>query len=511
MRINKTIVHIAYEVAPYFKQGGLGDVLSALPNHLAQKYNNIVISFYYKGLMNQLNNYSTGFLDIQINGMDYVYKYYHLRRNNVYYYFLNMEDEYIFANNGINQLNGENPYKNHSPVLLFIYLGKAILKLIQNNLPTIDYIICHDWHGCGIFCYSNTLESIKSLSKKKITTSILIHNYDHQGKISEDIFPYLEYEPYHTLNKIYLKFNSVTLLGLSIQKADSILTVSKGYAEELNNAKLPHENLKFILKSNKTVQGLQNGVDYTIWHPKKSPYLDIKYNINSFNLKNKHKNEVFKKYNLNCNNICNTPLLLYMNRLTEQKGVNLLFDAFRNDQTHAITFYRNLFKLNCKFIILGNPSGGISGKIAQSLYHFVEIFPNSFHYDPNYNESNAHKLLAAADMVLIPSFFEPCGLVQLYAMAFGTIPLVRPVGGLKDSVRSVKNNEKSPTGFYINSFSREALYGTIKNAINIFRNYPDKWNNIVLTAMQENFSWEKKVKQYFDFLNHSQVSQNIDV
>jgi len=128
-------------------------------------------------------------------------------------------------------------------------------------------------------------------------------------------------------------------------------------------------------------------------------------------------------------------------------------------------------------------------------------FKDSFYYSPYYNEKNAHKYLAAADIVLLPSVFEPCGLVQLYSMAFGSIPIVRPVGGLKDTVRCFFEEENKSTGFYIKDFNRNALSDSIKKAVEIYKNCPAIWETIIINAMNENFSWEKEVQNYFDFID----------
>jgi starch synthase len=213
----KHIVHIAYEVAPYYKNGGLGDVVGALPQYLSREYNNTVVSFYYKGMMKHIDNYISDDFYIEIQGVDYKFRYYYFKKSQIDYYFLNMEDEYLYCDYGFNTLNGDNPYKNFSSVIIFLYFGKAALKLIQLKIPTITLLICHDWHGAGIFAYPSIMKSTTIKFNSEIFSVILIHNYGYQGNVYEDVFPFLEEEPLALLKSIYSRFGSATLLSLAIE------------------------------------------------------------------------------------------------------------------------------------------------------------------------------------------------------------------------------------------------------------------------------------------------------
>jgi starch synthase len=501
MDMKKHVVHIANEVAPYYKNGGLGDVVGALPQYLSREYKNTVVSFYYKGMMNHIENYISDDFYIEMQGVDYHFTYYYFRKFEVDYYFLNMEDEYVFCDYSYNVINGENPYKNFSSIIVFLFFGKAVLKLIQLKISTVTLLLCHDWHGAGIFGYPSILNEISTQFKTKIYSIILIHNYGYQGNVYEDVLPFLEEEPLALLKDIYSKFGSATLLSLAIEQANYVLTVSKNYAKELMEDILPHENIKFISSNKQKIIGLLNGVDYSIWHPKSSPYLTRNYDINSRESKLYYKKQIFEKCGFESKDIEKIPLILYMCRLTEQKGISLFFDTHDKSQKAAILFFKDFLNLGLKLIIYGTPSDGIKGEIHKSLTTISNVFRDSCYYSPEYNERGAHHFLAAADIVLLPSLFEPCGLVQIYSMAFGAVPIVRPIGGLKDTVICYSEKGNRSTGFYMDSFCRESLYNATKKAVDIFRCHPDIWERIQSNAMEQDFSWEKNIQHYFDFIN----------
>lgn len=507
MRIKRSIVHIAHEVAPYYKNGGLGDVVSSLPHYLSKKYKNVIISFYYKGLMNFFDNYITDDFFIEMQGVDYKFNYYYLSKNDVDYFFLNLEDEQVFCTYSHNALNGKNAYKNFSSIAVFLYFGKAALKLIQLKVSNLAFIICHDWHAAGIFAYPSLTHILKMQSQIDFRTILLIHHYGHQGNIYEDIYPFLEDEPLELIKDLYLNYGSATLLGLAIEHADYLLTVSENYAKELKNGKLPHENLKYILQNKKNIIGMPNGADYSEWHPENSPFLTTNYNVNSKENKLIFKNEIFQKYGFDIQNIEETPLVLYMCRLTIQKGINLFYDSYDSKQEAATDFFNKYLKLGLKFIIYGEPSGGIKGNIHKSLTLISQKYPESFYYNPNYDDENAHIFLAASDIVLMPSLFEPCGLVQLYAMAFGAVPIVNQVGGLKDTVNNYYEKQRLPTGFYMENCNRKGLYDTTKKVVEIYKNHPDKWEQIQINAMKQDFSWNKNIQNYFDFFE--EIEKNV--
>jgi starch synthase len=499
------IVHIANEIAPYYKNGGLGDVVGALSQYLSKEYSNTVIAFYYK---DRMKHFKPCFIDsyfIEMLGLNYSFTYYYFRKRNVDYYFLNMEDEYVFCDTGFNNFNGDNPYKNLSSTLIYLYFAKAALKLIQLKIGSLTTIICHDWHGAGIFGYPTMLKDISKRNGINVFTIILIHNYGHQGNVYEDVFQFLEEEPLVLFKKIFTKFGSATLLSLAIENADYILTVSSNYANEIKEGIVPHEGIKYIINSQKKIYGLMNGVDYSVWHPTSSPYLAQHYNSNLIKKKLLYKKQVFDIFGFGACDSKEIPLILFMCRLTEQKGINLFFDRYNQSQDEAIEFIKKILELNIKLVIYGKPSDGIYGKIHKSLKLISSKFQDSFYYSPDYNDENAHLLLAAADIILMPSLYEPCGLTQLYAMAFGTIPIVRPVGGLKDSVKCYFEKENEATGFYMDSFCRESLYKTTKRAIELFKCRPYLWKQLQLNAMKQDFSWEKNIKPYFHFINEHTI------
>lgn len=496
------IVHLASEVAPFYKRGGLGDVVGALPKYLSERQQNVVISFFYENRMKGIDLETKKAIQINIQGIEYEFVYYHHRSEQVDYYFLNMSDQHIFsdqeAGEGDKLLeDGEKPYKHNSSFFIYIYFAKAALKLIDALKLLPEYLIFHDWHVCGCFAFRQLMENIRP--EQNYTTILLIHNYEYQGEILPDSLHLLSREVVDELSPVLAKYGTATLLSLGLKNADYVATVSDGYAKELEAGVLPHTGLKFLeLIKRKKIYALPNGIDPLLWSPQNSPYLSDPYDqFSALEMKKKAKKELLEKLQFSP---ADDPVILMMARLTEQKGITLLMNFWDNEET-AMKNLEELLDQGVRLIVCGRPSGGTNGNVHKRFSLAAQRFPGRFCYLSEYNEELAHQLLAASDAVLCPSLFEPCGLVQLYGMSFGAIPVVRAVGGLRDTVKSYQQNPSAATGFYIEEFSHSSLCTTFKQLAQVYKLQPEEWNRIVKRTMNEDFSWEKVRKIYFQFFD----------
>jgi len=509
MSKNKTIIHLTSEVSPFYKRGGLGDIVGALPQYLESKrYHNIVICPFYEGKMRYLNNCTATNRSMKYQGLSYGFKSYYLRKNNIEYYFIRLSDANILSD--LESNDGYKPYSAPVNIVPYFYFAKAVLRLIIDCQLSPDYMFCHDWQTGGFFGFTNLNNEIKN--NKNFKCLFMIHNYEFQGDLYKDIYKFLERDVVDNLKVIFSRYGSASLLALALKNSDYVATVSHTYAKELINNKVPHIGLKYLDLCNRRILSFLNGIDHSLWKPDNNPFLPISYDIDSLENKKKIKEMIYRRCGFDDPGNMDIPLVLLMARLTPQKGIGLFIDYYNKKHQHCIIDnMKNFLDLGIRLIIYGNPGGGKNGKINTSLSLLQENFPGEFLYINEYSEDLAHQLLAAADILLAPSIFEPCGLVQIYAMAFGTVPVVCAVGGLKDTLRCYLDQPINATGFHIAHFSRKCLFETMREVINIFYQKPSEWRKIVERAMKEDFSWNKMKNQYFNFLNATAEDKEIEL
>lgn len=499
MKEEKTIIHLTSEVMPFYKRGGLADVAGSLPNYLNKTHRNIVISFYYRGRMKHLEKAKKSSFFIQIQGIDYKCYQYTITRAGIDYYFLNLEDEHVFSETEERGMSvdedGNSGYQTDIPILAYFYFAKAALTLIQNLELRSDVILLHDWHVCGLFAFPETLGRLEA--KYDFFTMLLIHNFDFQGNILPDVFHLLDKESQKPVKDIFDKHNSVTLLSLGLEYAKVISTVSDNYGKELVNQSVPHTGLDYLSGKEESIHSFQNGTDNKFWNPFKSPFIQSNFSVKNLSGKQQNKEALVQHCNLPAGD---GPLVLFMARLTEQKGTSLLMD-FRKKPCEAMDQLANVLSTGIRLIVYGKPAGGKKGVMHQYLSLANQQFPEQFYYDWDYSDAMAHQMLAGADMVLCPSLFEPCGLVHLYGMAFGAIPIVRPVGGLKDTVLNYTSDNITGTGFYIDEYNQESLVITLRRAVQLYNEDKRQWLQLMRRAMTTDFSWKRMIQPYLNFFD----------
>lgn len=492
------IIHLASEVAPFYKRGGLGDVVGTLPKYMSTRQPNTVISFYYKNRMKSLSPFPVGILSVDIDNIIYAFYYYHALVDEVDYYFLNMADELLLSDmesgeSDSTEEDGEKPYGENFPFMVYLYFAKAALQLVEHLEIKPDYMFLHDWHVCGCFAYPSLLQKLPSHCK----TVLMIHNYAFQGEIYPDQLHMLEEEPLEEILSIFETFGSATFFALAFKNANYVATVSQTYADELNKGTLPHTGLRYFqLIQERKIFALPNGIDAANWSPGNSPFLDKHYDLKSCRQgKKEWKRRISAELKISNDS---QPLVLFMARITDQKGINLLMNLWGSEED-AMQQIGQLLKSGIKLLVYGRPARGIKGSIHKRLSMAQERYPEQFRYIHTYTEEKAHQYLAASDIVLCPSLFEPCGLVQMYALAFGAVPIVRPVGGLKDTVLPHGQDPEISTGFYVQEFSQESLLHAVQQAALVYAEH-EEWQRIITRGMSQNYSWEKVMYGYDAFL-----------
>ncbi len=491
----RTIVHVTSEVAPFYKRGGLGDVAGALPIYLENpEYHNIVISLYYDEKMKHLEEAVEESFVITFHGVPYRFSTFSVERKGILYYFIRLSDSSILSD--LENNDGFKPYAAPSAIVPFFYFARAALQVVLHNRHFPDFLFCHDWQTGGVFAFPDILQELHA--ENPFTRVFMIHNYDFQGPLYHDICRYLEPQNNREIEAVLNRFGHATLLALALKNCDYAAAVSHTYARELMARDAPHLGLDYLSLLKHNVHSFLNGSDTSLWQPRDNPFLSLNYDEDSLDKKRELKLEFLSRHSSNGDRRPDQPLVLMLCRLTVQKGIGLFADYFEDEES-IVDHMRSFLELGIRFVIHGNPAGGMNSVIHQRLAKLAKTFHQSFIYLPGYSEESAHQLLAAADILLAPSLFEPCGLIQIYAMAFGTVPVVRPVGGMKDTVDCYNDNPSHATGFHIPQFTRESLIQTIGQAVSIYRHHPQLWQQMMKRGMARDFSWHRMKHQYFNF------------
>ncbi len=476
------ILFVATEAAPFIKIGGLGEVMYALPRALRElghdarviipKYASITgdkykFQYHVEGLA--INDKSENSERSIICNVKILEQDSGERTTN---YFL--ENQEYFEQRG-------SVYGYDDDAARWTVLCRGTLEFIKKNDWIPDVIVGSDWQG-GLIPNLIKTEYANDPVISKIATVFSIHNLHYQGMFDHHHINELDYDDGQstipTLSDARLLKTNFMRRG--IRYADVINTVSPTYAQEIITREYG-ELLDTILQERRSrIFGILNGIDYVSNNPISNPHVEFKYNQKS--LSERAKNKVFlqKKFNLEEN--LDVPIFAIVSRLSEQKGLDLLVET--------IEPLLNNYKF--QFIVLGTGDsrfltlfGDLDKKYEQVASHL------------SFDRALPHNIYAGADIILVPSRFEPCGLVQMEAMRYGAIPLVRKTGGLADSVEQYSPITKTGTGFVFENYDKFALFGKMVEAIEAFK-YKDNWKGMQKRAMSTNFSWTKSAKEYVE-------------
>ena len=473
------ITFIATEIDALAKTGGLGDVAKALPIAMQKRGHDIrvICPFYQIMQKNNLLKDATSIKNINftLDNKDYNFSVKQIVIQNVPIYLLDYpkyfdrEDLYSTGYNAYSD-NGER----------FSFFSLACLYFLKHINFKCDIIHINDWHTALVpsfleYFFKNDPFFIDS------KTVLTLHNASFQGEFSPKNLPddFLEFE--NDSNKE--NKNHINFLKAGLVRADKIVAVSPTYAKELQTDLGSHNILDIFLRRKDSLSGILNGCSYTDWNPATDKYLSANYSHDSIVNKSKCKLDLQKYFHFESD--LKTPMIGLVSRITQQKGIVLLLNILEE-----------LIKEDIQIIIVGTGDPVLIAK----LKVFAANHPDKFHFEDIYRVEISHKLIAGLDYFLMPSLFEPCGLTQMYSLAYGTPPIVRSVGGLKDTVTAYNYLEEVNTanGFvFYNSCSTE-FQNTIKKALDIYKNHPKKYREIQQNAMQTHFFWSIAAKQYED-------------
>lgn len=471
----KNIMFVASEAVPFIKTGGLADVVGSLPACFDRRYFDVrvMIPKYncMAGKYKDMLEYITCFY-MEYNGRNTYVGVFKAEWNGVTYYFI--DNEYYFS--------GDSPYTNDGKWDLerFIFFSRAALSV----LPLIDFhpdiIHCHDWQTGLIPVYLHDSFSGGDFFRS-MKSVITIHNLKFQGTWDvKTVQQYSGLSSYYFAPDKLEAYKDANVLKGGLVYADAITTVSRTYAEEI---KTPFygEKLDGLLRArDHDLRGIVNGIDYDSYNPATDKMLDKKYNQKNFR-KEKIKNKRALQNQLGLERRDDAFMIGIVSRLTDQKGFDLI--SYVMDE---------LCQDDIQLVVLGTGEE----KYENMFRHFDWKYNSKVRANIYYSEELSHKIYGSCDAFLMPSLFEPCGLSQLMALRYGTVPIVRETGGLKDTVEPYNEYEGTGTGFSFANYNAHEMLGAIHYAHNIYVNRRREWNKIIDRAMQADFSWEVSARQY---------------
>ena len=465
------ILFVASEANPFIKTGGLGDVIGALPvslKELGQEVRVVIPNYsdINRDIKDNLKFVSSftvkvGWRNQYCGILEYEYE-------GVIFYLL--DNEYYFKRCGL--------YGYYDDGERFAFFSRAVLNFLNQIDWSPDVIHCNDWQTAMIPVL-HKLEYIREEKFKNVKTVFSIHNLLFKGMYSPDVLPELfgyDYEPF--LNGSLEHDGAVSFLKGGINYSDKVTTVSKSYVEEIKTPEYG-EGLEGLLQyRGMYLEGIVNGIDYKEYNPKTDKNIYVNYDIETIDNKHLNKEELQKELNLPIDK--EVPMIGLVSRLTHQKGCDLI-----------VKILDELLKENIQVVIVG--TGDYIYE--ESFKSFAFRYPEKISSNIKFSNELAHKVYAASDMFLMPSLFEPCGLGQLIALRYGSIPVVRETGGLKDTVIPYNEYTEEGNGFGFRNYSHNELLNIIRYALNIYNN-KDRWNKIIKNAMETDNSWEKSAKEY---------------
>lgn len=475
------VLFVAAESVPFVKTGGLADVIGSLPKELCKsgidarvvlpKYEEIAQE--YKDKM-----VTVASSQILIYGRTQSFNIQKLVVDKVTYYFI--DNEHYFKRRGL--------YGHFDDAERFAFFCRAALMLIDLVDFVPDVVHSHDWHAAltGVYLHAYYQDKGQYSNMKNVFT---IHNLKYQGIFDKSVFfDLLDLDWSYFKSDTLEYYDKVNFMKGGIIFADMVSTVSGTYAKEIQSPYFG-EALDGLLSScSHKLTGIVNGIDYDFYNPTKDPMIKFNYTVDDARAqKAKNKAALRDKLGLNSNlkpNMDIVPMIAMISRLVDSKGFDLVLNIL--DEL--------LYNENAQFVVLGTGDWHIVNRLheIQSRHsHKLAIYIG-------FDESLAHEIYAAADMFVMPSLYEPCGLSQMMAMRYGALPIVRETGGLYDTVHAYNKHTGEGNGFSFYQYADWDLLATIRRALDVYNHEPQSWNQLVVQAMESDYSWHNSAQAYKD-------------
>ncbi|PKM82491.1 MAG: glycogen synthase GlgA [Firmicutes bacterium HGW-Firmicutes-13] len=466
------ILFAASEGFPFVKTGGLGDVIGYLPKELRNQGVDVRVILPKYGNIPEHLKESMAFknrISVPVGWRNQHAVIWEGEHSGVPFYFI--ENEHYFNRNGV--------YGCRDEAERFVFFSRAVLE----TLPHLDFkpqvLHCHDWHTgmVSVFLKSHYRENSFFL---KMGTVFTIHNLSYQGVFPREILKDLLALGDEYFNMDALEFyGQVNFLKGGLVFSDCLTTVSPTYAREIQT---PYygENLDGLLrKMGGRLHGIINGIDYEAYDPMTDPEVFLPYRSS---LLKKQENKLKLQEILELPRSREVPVIAFINRLVRQKGPDLI-----------IRVLGDIMDLGVQLVVLGSGEEGYE----EFFRDEARRYPRQLVVKITFDEGLSRKIYAGSDMFLMPSLFEPCGISQLIALRYGSIPIVRETGGLKDTVRPFNEQTGEGNGFSFTNINAHDMLFTINRAVNFYR---DKaaWSKIMKNAVKGEYSWKRSAGEYLD-------------
>ncbi len=465
------VLFAASEAVPFIKSGGLADVIGALPKEMAKKgIEPIVVLPKYQDInLNDELEYVTSY-DIYIGWRKLYCGVFKMERDGVTYYLI--DNEMYYKRPGL--------YGYHDDNERFAYFDFAVLELISHLNLDIDVLHLHDWQTAMIsmlykerYCYFPGYEDIKVV--------FTIHNIAYQGKCD----PKLLTDLFGLDSYLYYNGNArhdgcLNMMKAAIVYSDVITTVSPTYAQEILTPEFG-EGLDTVLELRKyDLYGILNGIDYDINNPATDPNIIANYDVETVKTQ-KIKNKLELQAEVGLEQDVAMPLIGIVTRLTRQKGLDIILNKIDE-----------IMKEETQVVILGAGDQNYE----DALKDVASKYPGRLALQLKYDFGLSCRIYAGTDMFLMPSLFEPCGLSQMMALRYGSVPIVRETGGLKDSVPAYDEESNTGLGFSFVNFNAEEMHDTIRYALHVYYNDKEAWDEIVERGMKTKLDWDRSADEY---------------
>ena len=470
----KKILFASSEAVPFIKTGGLADVVGSLPKYFPKnEYDVRVVVPKYMCMDRKYTEEMKLVTEcqVQLNWRTQYAGVYECKEDGVTFYFI--DNEYYFA--------GPAPYGQiYQDAEKFAYFSKAVLTILPEIGFQPDIIHCHDWQT-GLIPVFLEAQFRQNEFYRYMRTVYTIHNMKFQGRWYVDAIRDVTGldSSYFTIDKLE-SYGNANLLKGGIVYADHITTVSETYAKEIQSTE-GGEGLDGLMRAKSfALSGIVNGLDYNVFDPKKDPAIAKKLTGDVSSYKKANKQALQKETGLEEDT--DKFLLGMVSRLTDQKGFDLvdyMMDEILGDERIQI-------------VVLGTGEQ----RYEDMFRYFAQKYPGRVSANICYSEEFAHRIYAGCDAFLMPSLFEPCGLSQLMSMRYGTVPMVRETGGLKDTVEAYNEFEHTGTGFSFHNYNAHEMLYMIRYACKIYFGYPEEWEGIIHRGMAMDYSWAASASKY---------------